>query len=147
MRSVLVGVDHSEAARRAVQFASELLQMGGWEMTLAYVIEWSRYSFNPLPDLERRPVERRNEIAEAQEEVIDPLLQKARDEAGIDLDLISPVIKHGPPSEVLLDLARERKVDLIVIGRTGESSLKAAIFGSVPNRLVQHAHVPVVVVP
>ncbi|WP_157087128.1 universal stress protein [Piscicoccus intestinalis] len=42
-----------------------------------------------------------------------------------------------------IDHAKEHVLDPIVVCRTGESNVEAAIVGSAPSRLVQHA--PVVV--
>ena len=57
------------------------------------------------------------------------------------------VASRGHPFEVLSELAADGGHDAIIVGRTGESNLKTVIFGSTASRLVQHAPVPVVVVP
>lgn len=147
MDSVLVGVDQSESSRRAVRFALERARVTHWRVTIAHVINWSPYTFNPAPDNEARPVARRAEIQRAQERIIDAVLGWAESEKLSDGVQVSSLIRHGRPSEVLADLAAGDDHDLIVVGRTGESHLRSAIFGSTANRLVQHAPVPVVVVP
>lgn len=147
MESVLVGVDRSEGAKRAVRFALERARVNSWRVTLVYVINWSQYSFRPPGDNEARPRARRDEIQRAQHEVIDSLLDCAEFKGLSDGISIDSLIRHGRPSEVLAELADEGRHDVIVVGRTGESNLRMAIFGSTSNRLVQHASVPVVVVP
>lgn len=143
MESVLVGVDSSDASTRAMAFAVERAKRNGWRVLVVYVINWSPYGFHTPEDNERRHVEREREIRLAQEKVVDPMMTMAA-EAGLQAE---SVIRHGKPSQVLADLARERAVDLIVVGRVGDSGLREAIFGSTANRLVQHAPVPVTVVP
>jgi nucleotide-binding universal stress UspA family protein len=147
MESVLVGVDRSEGSRRAVKFALERARVNSWRMTIAHVINWSQYSFRTHEDNEARPLRRKAEIELAQAEVIDPILSwiKSEDQPG-DVEVTS-MIRHGRPSEVLADLAEDGRHDVLVVGRTGESNLRTAIFGSTSNRLVQHAPVAVVVVP
>lgn len=147
MESVLVGVDHSESSRRAVKFALERARINDWRVRIAHVINWSPYTFNPPGDNEARPVARQAEIDRAQIEVIDPILKwiDAEDLAG-DVE-VDTVIRHGRPSEVLADMADDGGYDLIFVGRTGESNLRTAIFGSTASRLVQHASIAVVVVP
>ncbi|MGW0824752.1 universal stress protein [Streptomyces sp. NPDC002845] len=148
MESVLVGVDHSESSRRAVKFALERARVNQWRMSIAYVINWSPYNtFRTQQDNEARPVVRKAEIERAQAEVIDPILSWAESEKHLGDVEVTPVIRHGRPSEVLADIAAEGGHDLIVVGRTGESNLRTAIFGSTAYRLVQHAPVAVVVVP
>jgi nucleotide-binding universal stress UspA family protein len=147
MESVLVGVDHSESSRRAARFALERARVNRWRVTIAYVVNWSPYSFNPPEDNESRPAVRQAEIRRAQTGIIDPVLKWAASEKLSDDVELASMIRHGRPSEVLADIAQENGHDLIVVGRTGESNLRSAIFGSTANRLVQHAPVPVVVVP
>lgn len=147
MESILVGVDQSDGSRRALAFALELAQVGTWAITVAHVINWSRYSFPTHEDAEMRPVQRRTEIEAARAEVIDRHISWAEAE-NIRGDVkIMTDIRHGRPSEVLAALAEERGQDIIVVGRTGDSGLHLALFGSTANRLVQHATVPVMVVP
>ena len=147
MESVLVGVDRSEGARRALHFALQRARVNSWRVRVAHVIHWSPYSF-PIPeDNDLRPAVRRAAIERAQSEVIDPLLTWAGSQRATDDIEISTVIRHGRPSEVLADLVVEGGHDMIVVGRTGDADLRVAIFGSTANRLAQHASVPVVVVP
>lgn len=147
MDSVLVGVDRSQSSRRAVQFALERALVNSWHITIVHVINWSPYRLSTKEDNERRPLRRKQEIERARAEIIQPLLDwVAADKRFTNID-ISTHIKHGRPSEVLADLAKDEGHDLIVVSRTGESNLRTAIFGSTASRLVQHAPVAVVVVP
>jgi nucleotide-binding universal stress UspA family protein len=56
------------------------------------------------------------------------------------------VIKEGTPYREIADLARERGVDLIVIGRVGCRGARCALVGSVAERVIEYAHCPVLVV-
>lgn len=147
MESVLVGVDRSESSERALRFALRRSALNQWSVTVAHVINWSRYSFPTLRDNELRPQARRAELDEAQKTVIDPLIARAEAQGSVKNLAVDTTIRHGRPSEVLSELAVKGKYDIIIVGRTGESHLKAAIFGSTASRLVQHADIPVVVVP
>ncbi len=147
MDSVLVGVDHSQSSRRAVQFALERALINSWRITIVHVINWSPYKFSTKEDNERRPLRRKQEIDRAHAEIIQPLLDWIAAEGRFTNIDISTDIKHGRPSEVLADMAKDEGHDLIVVSRTGESNLRTAIFGSTANRLAQHSPVAVVVVP
>ena len=52
---------------------------------------------------------------------------------------------EGSPAEVILDLARSRDVDLIVVGSRGLGPAKGALLGSVSSEIVQKADRPVLV--
>jgi nucleotide-binding universal stress UspA family protein len=147
MESVLVGVDRSESSRRGVRFALERARVNGWRVRIVHVINWSPYQFRTAQTLPERPRERRAELDLAQREVLDPIWAWAEGEGLLEGVDVVTAIRHGRPSEVLADIAAENGDDVIVVARTGESNLKTAIFGSTAYRLVQHADVPVVVVP
>ena len=83
----------------------------------------------------------RNELARLR-----PALQEAVAEAesrGIhaDYDLL-----EGDPGERILELARSRDVDLIVIGSRGPGAVASVILGSVSKRVLHDADRPVLVV-
>lgn len=147
MESVLVGVDRSEASRRAVEFVLSRARINGWRVKIVHVINWSRYTILTPEELENRPNVRREEIASAQQEVIDPLLEWIASEKLAGDAEITSEIRHGRPSEILSDLAEEEGHDVIVVARTGQSDLRHAIFGSTASRLAQHASVPTLIVP
>ena len=113
-----------------------------------HVLNWTRWHEVPtLPELEKRPVRVKEERAAVQKNLFEPLLADMKKKGLLDgLDVRTSVL-FGRPSEVLSELAAKEGDDVIVVARTGDSNLKQAIFGSTASRLVQHAPVPVIVVP
>ncbi|MEO5983789.1 MAG: universal stress protein [Pedococcus sp.] len=143
MDSILVGVDASDASRRAVEFAAARAEVLHREVLIAHVIPWSPFSFNTPSENEQRHVHKKEELAAASEQIVNPLVELVR-ATGVKAEAI---VRHGHPAEMLIDLAEERNVSHIVVGRTGDSMLKQTIFGSIANRLAQAAPVPVTVIP
>lgn len=139
---VLVGIDGSDAGRRAVAFARDRAKALNGEVVLAHIIPWSPYSFTTPEENEERPKRRAAELAAADEQVMRPALEIIGDEVKC-----TPIVKHGDRVELLIQLAREHNVNHILVGRTGESRLRNAFFGNVPAHLIQMADVPVTVVP
>ncbi|MDQ1262417.1 MAG: hypothetical protein QG575_1598 [Euryarchaeota archaeon] len=76
-------------------------------------------------------------------EVLEEIGDRARD-AGVAYER---AIAEGDPAEELLKLCRDGGFDLIVLGTIGKSGLKKFLLGSVAEKVVRHAHVPVLVVP
>jgi nucleotide-binding universal stress UspA family protein len=139
---VLVGVDSSDASKRALAFARDRAKAIDASLVIAHVIPWSPYSFTTPEENEARPVRRKAELAAAYEQVLEPAAALVGDDVPC-----TTVARHGHPAEVLCSLAREHDATRIVVGRTGESRVKSALFGSVPSHLIQMADVPVTVVP
>lgn len=139
----LVAVDGSEGSLRAAQFATERALASKAKLVVAYVIEWSPYSFHTPDELAERHKRREEEIARAQSSVLDPVAKSVK-EKGLTVET---VVHHGNPTETLIELASEKNAAQIFIGRKGESRMAALLFGSVAGSLVQTSPIPVTVVP
>jgi nucleotide-binding universal stress UspA family protein len=140
---LLVGTDCSKCSNRALEYAKKWARTSDLRLYVAYVIEWSAFTFNTPQELEQRHKRREAELQQAQERVIDPIIEQLVAE-GIDAH---GVIRHGHPAETLNELASELGATNIVIGRRGQSAIKAKLFGSATSTLVQIADHPVTVVP
>jgi nucleotide-binding universal stress UspA family protein len=143
METVVVGVDNSEASTRAVEFAVERAKHNDWKVVLVHVIPWSPYSFQTPSENEHRHQEKERELAAATEQVLVPMAAVA-ETGGVPH---AEVVRHGKPSDTISDVANDVHAVHIIVGRTGDGGLREAVFGSVASRLVQHAHLPVTVVP
>ena len=141
--SFLLAVDDSPGSRKAADFALERAKRGGADIVVAYVIEWSAYSFNTPEENAERHKRREEEIERASKQIVDPVVERLN-EAGIKT---SGEVRHGHPAQTLASLAEELDVSQIFIGRLGATGLKSMLFGSVAGNLVQCSTVPVTVVP
>ncbi len=139
----VVACDGSQSSERAVAYAIEQARNNGGAVLIAHVLEWSPYSFLTPDELEERHKRRNEELARAKTALIDPILASISDD-GVEVD---SVIKYGHVAETLADIATEAGATQLIIGRTGESSVKARVFGSVVGTLAQIAPVPCTIVP
>jgi len=137
IRRILVAVDGSANARRAVEWTAGLAQVTG-----AHV-----YAVHALGLLAHRDdgalipaQEVRDESAERLErEWCAPLV-----EAGVHHEC---VVRDGSAMSVILDAADDFNVDLIVLGSRGLGGYPELLLGSTSTQVAQHASVPVVIVP
>ncbi|SFS57387.1 universal stress protein [Halostagnicola kamekurae] len=71
-------------------------------------------------------------------------IERAADEREID---VTTALERGIPSKTILEYADERNIDLIVIGTHGKSPREKIVsLGSVSERVVDNASIPVLVV-
>ena len=144
MSSVLmVGIDCSECADRAIAYAVDHAKRSNAKVIVAHVIEWSRFSFSTVEENFERHKRREEELHRANSEVIDPVVNQLKAE-GLDVE---GLVRHGNVADTLHQLAMENGVTNIILGRQGTSKLKKHVFGSVGSQLVQAAECPVTVVP
>ena len=74
------------------------------------------------------------------------VLQRARALAEDSHVKLDTHVIAGHPVRDIVELAKELKVELLVIGATGHSALYDRLIGSRADRIVQLAHCPVLVV-
>ena len=135
---VVVGVDGSEASNAAVRWAAAEAYLHS--VTLYVVHAWEypySYPIDGRDDSRGRDVTRVDAAC-----VLHGCLGLARDMcAG---DVVGELVESGPASGVLNMVMAG---DLLVLGSRGRGALKAGLFGSTVNSVLDHATVPVVVVP
>ena len=56
------------------------------------------------------------------------------------------ILASGHPAKIILDIAKIKGADLIVVGSRGLGGVKGLLLGSVSNAVVQNSKVPVMVV-
>jgi len=61
-------------------------------------------------------------------------------------DIVHKEIAVGDPADMILDEAKVRCADLIVVGSRGLNAAQRFLLGSVSTKVVSHAHCPVLVV-
>ncbi len=137
--NILVATDFSDPACRAVERAIDLA--GRYEAPLHIVHAWEfpllggGALVDPSPDWV--PVV--EESARAQlAELVDGL-------RGSKLEVTSTLVQ-GVPWDRILAVAQERSADLLVIGTHGRTGIKRALLGSVAERVVRHASMPVLTI-
>lgn len=140
---LLVGLDGHSSGERALAHGQKLANLiGDCELIVAYVIEWSPFSFQTAEENAQRHKRREEEIALAQTRVIDPAVAKLK-ASGMK---VKGVVRHGNVADTLDALAKSQGAEMIIVGRTAESGIGARIFGSSASNLVMQASVPVTVV-
>ena len=139
----LLAVDGSEGSQRAAEFAASQAVAGSAKVIVAYVIEWSPYSFHTPEELAERHKRREEELERARSSILEPVAQSLKDK-GVEVDIF---VHHGHPSETFIKLAQEKGASQIYVCRKGQSRLASLLFGSVAGALVQTSPIPVIVVP
>lgn len=139
----VVGYDGSDASNRALDFAVERAKSQGGSVLVAHVLEWSPYSFLTPNELEERHKRRNEELTRAKEALMDPVVAKLSD-SGVTVET---TIKYGHIAKTLASICKDENALQIMIGRDGETSIGARVFGSVANTLAQVSPVPCTIVP
>jgi len=130
VKKLLMAVDGSEKANKALEYAIQLCRQFGARMTLLHVEEGELFRLEPK--VTKRVGEQI--LAEAAGKV------KAGDVA-FDIRL-----EFGNPARTILQVAKEEDYDLIVVGSRGVSSVKRFLLGSISADVSMHAQRSVLIV-
>jgi len=131
---VLVAYDGSEQARRALEWAPRL---AGESLVTVISIAPTLEASPKIPDA----VDPTSNV-----EVHQQQLAEAATVLGMNGIRIEKLLKVGNPAEEIINAADEGRFDLILIGIRGMSTVRRFLIGSVADRVVRHATVPVLVV-
>lgn len=142
LNRILFCTDFSENADYAFSFAVDAgMRRPGCELYLLHVIPESESQFwkTYIYEVENVDNKAKNDIDEKIEESY-----QSRLPAGLEMKIEYRV---GKDYQSILDFAKEKNIDLIVIGRQGHSSLQKAFFGNVTEKIVRKADCAVLVIP
>jgi nucleotide-binding universal stress UspA family protein len=142
-KKILVPTDFSLHSDRAVSAAIELAQPFGATVTLLHVVPMSDYATYAA-----RLAPGSSEFDRLQSSLHEAATKSIAAEVArlsSKLELSGDTVDGPPPAEICA-YAKEHGFDLIVIGSHGLSGFKHLLLGSVAERVVHHATVPVLVV-
>jgi nucleotide-binding universal stress UspA family protein len=133
---ILVPVDGSEASMDAVSHAAALADVHEATIHVVYVVQ-------PQAGVESAGVDVVGALEDVGERAIEDADARVA-EAG--LDSIESSILEGTPHRQILDYAEANGIDLIVMGTHGRTGLGRLLLGSVTEKIVRAASVPVLTV-
>jgi len=133
IRQVVVAVDFSEHATRAVQAAIELAKR--YDASLHLVHAYHMPVLVGMPDEVALPPDFWTGVKEAASKRLDQVIANVRS-AGVR---VTAHLREANPSDAILDVARETGADLIVMGTRGLTGLKHVLLGSVAERTLRLA--------
>jgi nucleotide-binding universal stress UspA family protein len=133
---IVVGVDGSPCAQRALHWAIDTARALGGEVVAVHAMGLLTDLPGPATPMQGH----RDEVVDLfEKEWCAPLHTSPVPQRRLVLD--------GNPVTALLGAARDHDAAMIVVGTRGTGGFPGLQLGSTSHQLVQHAHTPVVVIP
>jgi nucleotide-binding universal stress UspA family protein len=137
-QNILVAIDGSETAGRALEAATELAEALNSRLTLISVApEVPSFAYRSGVDVGALEQEARNET--------EGILRGSADALPDDLP-VTTVLKHGNAGEQIVEQLRAGEHDLLVMGSRGRGRVATSLLGSVGAYVHYHARVPMLVI-
>ena len=150
IEKILVALDGSESADRALDFALDLAEKYSADVVLLSVVQplivpmisYPTAGVPPVPPVAMGTYPKGLKVS--YEKVLSEALKKAKK--------IKPKVKvstklvEGRPSDRIVETAKEGNFDIIVIGSRGLGGIKEFFLGSISDRVADEATCPVLIV-
>jgi nucleotide-binding universal stress UspA family protein len=139
-KQILIATDGSKTSENAAYLGIKFAVQYGAKVYAIYVINVTDYDSILLD--KSWAIQECEECEKNGHKATSSVVEKAR---FVGLEAESVILK-GSPAEKILDFANEHDIDMIVVGSVGKSGVERFALGSVSEKVVRHADVPVLVV-
>lgn len=139
IKKILVPVDFSECARKALQYAIPLAKEHNAAITLLYVMTPPAYVGGEF-GIADYGFERETR-AGSEKALARLVVDEVRGEVSADT-----VVRSGSPAVEIIEAAKQIAADLIIVSTHGHTGLKHVFLGSVAEHVVRRAPCPVLIV-
>ncbi len=141
IKRILCPMDFSPSAMQALGFALDLARQADGGVTLLHCVEWLSEQETRETSHFNVPEYRRHLQADAESRLQALVADESRSWAEIET-----VVSAGRAYHEILKVARDRSIQLIVMGAQGRGGLGLALFGSTTEQVLRRATCPVLTV-
>ena len=141
LRKILVPIDFSETGMLALEHASFMARLAKADLLLLHVLPVQEYHFE-IPEPVMR-IENHDEVYQIVDQKLAETIERVRNNYGCKAKSLS---SRGKVSHEIMEVAKEEKVDLIVMGTHGASGFEEFFLGSNAHKVVTVAPCPVITV-
>ena len=140
IKSILLATDFSENSKWALTYALSFAKKYEAKLYILHVIQQPTYPLGMYAEISFDAMDKFNQsISEATEKEMKKLCET---ELGEVKNYESTVVS-GTPFLEIIRTAKEKEVDLIVVGTHGRTGLDHVLFGSTAEKVVRQAPCPV----
>ena len=142
MKNILVPTDFSENASKAALFAGEIAKRNGAVIYLMHAMDSEENSLHqPLftgdESKKKREAKKEKELIDFQH-ILGAIYEEVQ---------IRPILETTDAKDAIIEIARVKEIDLIIMGTRGAGIIKSRITGTITASVVAQSNLPVLVIP
>ncbi|MCP4265255.1 MAG: universal stress protein [Candidatus Brocadiaceae bacterium] len=146
LKKILCPIDHSNCSKEALKYAVSFARKDKAKLLLLHVIDirtFNEGSGAMYGVLDSMPTQIPNEetLEQLRVKLLDCIPEEIRD----DMD-VEAIVAQGVPFAEIISTAKEKEIDMIVIGSHGRTGISHMMLGSVSEKVVRKAPCPVLTV-
>ncbi|MAL78046.1 MAG: universal stress protein UspA [Sneathiella sp.] len=143
-KKILIPVDGSEPSQKAMEMAVNLQKSFDCELYILTVFRHHSLLEASLSMVRSAEPEVMDDILRKHASSVAESAKKAAQELGAEK--VRAFVKNGPPARTIVSFAKDKDVDLIVLGSRGHGDVEGFLLGSVSHKVTSLAKCPVMVV-
>ena len=150
IKKILAPTDLSPFSAIGVRYACNLAKAMGAEVIVAHAVSTSEFMSHATSLKITSSGAEANDLLGKLAEHHKLLLRKFAEQQlpGAEADLnVQPIVEMGDPHTLIVNWARDKAVDLIVMSTHGRSGLHRMVLGSVTEKVLRSASCPVLAIP
>ncbi len=132
---ILIATDGSQYSEPAIEHAINFASSYGGSLTAVSVVDLTDEFYAQAPEAVDKMIEKSKTVLEKVKEKAEALHIKAE-----------TVVKEGESYQKIVEVAEEKRADVIFMGSHGRTDLKKLLMGSVTEKVIGYAPCPVMVV-
>jgi len=138
---VLIALDYDPTAQKIAEIGFSLAKAMGAEIILLHVLVDLFYYFVPYLDMGSLQLESTDKLKNISKQFLDKTKQHLGDET------IQTIVKEGDFAGTIISTANEMHVDIIVMGSHSRKWLENIVMGSVTEKVLHQAQIPLLIIP
>lgn len=133
---LLLAIDGSENANRALQTAADIARQFNSRMTLLSVYRHISYTNRRYNQVRFGPIDNASPVELSLKAIAEEALLEAQNTLNdLGIDQIEVLIRRGAPATTILKVAEEQLVDTIMMGCRGLGEIEGLLLGSVSHKV------------
>jgi nucleotide-binding universal stress UspA family protein len=134
-KRILVAFDGSKYSNKAVREAIDMAKTSGAELFIVSAVDVTEEFEAHAPGLTDKMIEKTRK-----------LLDKITEKISVTEIKVDKEVHVGDPYEIIVNAAKKKRADLIVMGSHGRTGITRLLMGSVAAKVIGHAPCSVLVV-
>ena len=145
MKTILIPVDGSDFARKAIEMGKEIAKAFDSKVVLLNAVHVTRTIYAMGHNI--APIDNINQIYEDSLKNSLELLRASKESFGELSSRVSTVSLEGDPADVIIHYLKTNDFDLVIMGSHGMGAVMTRLLvGSVTTKVLHHTDTPVLVV-